>query len=50
MLPTNRREYIDHLSNIEHELTEKANIITQIREHKKKMIMNYLNIIRNYMK
>ena len=36
MLPTNRREYIDHLSNIEHELTEKANIITQIREHKKK--------------
>ena len=50
MLPTNRREYDDHLSNIEHDLTATANEITQIREHMKKMMMIYLNIIRNYTK
>jgi hypothetical protein len=50
MLPTNKKEFNDHLSNIDIELKAIANAITQNRESIKKLMMIYLNIIKNYMK
>jgi len=37
MLPTSRKEYIDHLSNIDYDLKEISNAITQNRENIKKI-------------
>ena len=37
MLPTNKKEYIDHLSNINYDLKEISNAITQNRENIKKI-------------